>query len=403
MSVSWAYLCLILLTSWIVLKPDSVSGACPTGKYGLDCSYACHCNVFRCHNVTGCSGNCNNGWSGPKCTIENVALLKTTYQSSYYDVLPRNVSELAVDGSRITDSGGLCILTGAQPYTWWEVDLGRNYYIHKLAIYFRTDYTVRKSGVNAYSSLHANQSNSGHWCGNTTSSSPLITHLTCDDPARYITLYRDTGRGNSFMDFCEVEVYVCDAGTFGDTCNIFCHCRDGPCNYVTGECTGGCKPNWTGQMCSVCDSSHYGELCSEDCYSRHCIGSSSCNITGRCDNGCTAGWLSVDCKTKCPQGRYGQGCRSICKDRHCHGNSDCVHVTGECVSGCDRGYRSLDCTILCQATYGFNCNMSCDARHCRGSNVCDVFYGNCAGGCQAGWELPDCTTGSLQDGLLDLG
>ncbi|XP_041374072.1 multiple epidermal growth factor-like domains protein 10 [Gigantopelta aegis] len=382
--------CLHLLKSFL---GSDISGACESGKYGLDCSYTCNCDAANCHDVTGCSGSCREGWSGPRCTTENVALLKTTYQSSYYDGIPRNSSAHAVDGSRKTDNGVFCILTDAQPYTWWEVDLGRNYYIHNLVIYFRTDYTVRKTGVNVYSSLFANQSNTGHWCGDTTPSSPFITHLTCDDTARYITLYRNTGRGSSVMDFCEVEVYVCDPGTFGDDCTQFCHCLNGPCNYTTGECAGGCKPNWTGQTCGVCDSSHYGELCSADCSTRHCNGSSSCDrITGRCDNGCRAGWIGADCKTKCPQDRYGQGCGSRCQDRHCHGKYDCYHVAGECVSGCDRGFHSLDCTIPCQDAYGFKCNMSCDVRHCLGSRDCAVFYGRCTGGCQAGWELPDCTT-----------
>ncbi|XP_041374098.1 receptor-type tyrosine-protein phosphatase mu-like [Gigantopelta aegis] len=214
----------------------------------------------------------------------------------------------------------------------------------------------------------------------------------CDDTSRYITLYRNTGRGNSLMDFCEVEVYVCDAGTFGDDCSQFCHCRDGSYNYTTGNCTGGCMTNWTGTSCNTCDSSHYGELCSEDCSSRHCKGNSTCDNSGQCNNGCSAGWLGIFCNAKCPNDRYGQICNSTCNDRHCRENSGCNHVTGRCVGGCDRGYHSVDCTMSCQTTYGFNCNKSCDARHCLGRKDCDVFYGNCTGGCQAGWELPDCTT-----------
>ncbi|XP_041372618.1 multiple epidermal growth factor-like domains protein 10 [Gigantopelta aegis] len=336
------------------------------------------------YKVLLCSGN-------KVGAIQNIALLKTTYQSSYYDDILPNSSVLAVDGSRKADKGSYCILTGAQTYTWWEVDLRRSYYIHKLAIYFRTDYRDRKPDVTVYSSLSVNQSNAGHWCGNTTANSPDITHLTCDDTARYITLYR-----NSIMDFCEVEIYVCDPGTFGDDCNQFCHCLDGPCNYTTGECTGGCKQNWTGNTCSVCDATHYGQFCGGDCSTRHCKNASStCDkTTGRCDNGCTAGWVPPDCNTRCSQDRYGQECRSMCKDRYCHGvSNNCNHVTGECVNGCDRGYHTIDCTSKCQNSYGFNCNMSCDARRCLGSKECDVFFGNCTSGCQAGLELPDCILG----------
>ncbi|XP_041349415.1 uncharacterized protein LOC121368732 [Gigantopelta aegis] len=130
---------LLLVASWVYFNTRSVSGACESGKYGLDCSYTCHCDPATCNDVTGCSRNCQKGWFGPKCTKENVALRKTTYQSSYITGFT-DVAEHAVDGNRFTIGGGPCIITGVnQPYTWWEVDLERDYYIHKLDIYFRAD------------------------------------------------------------------------------------------------------------------------------------------------------------------------------------------------------------------------------------------------------------------------
>ncbi|XP_041347037.1 multiple epidermal growth factor-like domains protein 10, partial [Gigantopelta aegis] len=205
---------------------------------------------------------------------------------------------------------------------------------------------VRRNGVHIYSSTEANQSNTGHLCGATTVSSPGVTTVTCGSTARYITLYRENG--DNIMDFCEVEVYVCDAGTFGDDCSQFCHCRDGPCNYTTGYCTGGCKPNWTGSNCSGCDSSHYGVLCSKQCSSRHCdetTGVSSCDVRGSCHRGCDPGWKGTDCLEKCPDGQYEKACGKSCADRNCLDSSNsCDHVTGECDSGCQRGYQSVDCT-----------------------------------------------------------
>ncbi|XP_041374065.1 multiple epidermal growth factor-like domains protein 10 [Gigantopelta aegis] len=234
-----------------ILKHIYCLGACTAGTYGLDCSYTCHCGTANCDDITGCSGNCEEEWSGPKCNKGNIALKKTAYQSSFYNGYTSYRPDFAVDGD-LTQGwyAANCILTGySQSYSWWEVDLQRDYYIHNVVVHFRTDYTVRKTGVQVYSSLRENQSNAGHWCGNTSFSSPVITTLTCDDTARYITLYRSAG--DRVMDFCEVEVFVCDAGTFGENCNMFCHCLNGPCDYVTGQCTGGCKPNWTGDTCNV--------------------------------------------------------------------------------------------------------------------------------------------------------
>ena len=70
--------------------------------------------------------------------IENVATNKPAYQSSFYDtsVLPGK----AVDGDITQQPGGYCILTNTnQPFTWWEVNLGHQYFIHEVIIYFRTD------------------------------------------------------------------------------------------------------------------------------------------------------------------------------------------------------------------------------------------------------------------------
>ncbi|XP_041374075.1 multiple epidermal growth factor-like domains protein 10 [Gigantopelta aegis] len=322
----------------------------------------------------------------------NIALKKTAYQSSFYIGHESQSPRLAIDGDLTQGSyAANCILAGdGQSNSWWEVDLQRDYYIHNVVIHFRTDYTYRKPGVHVYSSMKANQSNAGNWCGNTSASSPNIETLTCDDTARYITLFRSTG--DKLMSFCEVEVYVCDAGTFGDNCTRFCHCLNGPCDYVTGECSGGCKPNWSGHTCNVCDSNHYGELCREDCSTRHCVGSSTCDSIGRCDNGCTEGWMQPDCTTKCSQGLYGHGCRGSCVNRHCHVKSDCDHVTGECVGGCNRGYNPLDCTSICQrGTFGPGCQSKCSERHCKGdSSSCDVQNGTCQHGCDPGWKSLSC-------------
>ncbi|XP_041346772.1 multiple epidermal growth factor-like domains protein 10, partial [Gigantopelta aegis] len=176
--------------------------------------------------------------------------------------------------------------------------------------------------------------------------------MTCDDTARYITLYRDAG--DSAMNFCEVQVFKCD-------------------------------------------SDHYGPLCEKPCSSRHCDesrGKSSCNkTTGRCDNGCRAGWKELDCTKECSEFTYGVRCANNCRQRNCFGNSDCDHVTGKCDHGCDRGYQSEDCTTMCPSgRYGYNCNMSCEERKCDRNSVCDRYNGTCHSGCLKGWELPDCIT-----------
>ncbi|XP_041374108.1 protein jagged-1-like [Gigantopelta aegis] len=397
MSKCWA--CLLLVASFICFKTHSVSGACTPGTYGLGCSYACHCST-NCNDVIGCSGSCLRGWSGPKCNKENIALDKGTNQNSYWETWMK--SARAVDGSLKTRfQYNSCIHTaGGRPFTWWKVDLAEDYYIHKLAIYFRRDNTGRRNGVKVYSSVDVNQTNTGHLCGSATLDSPDVTWMTCDNTSRYITLYQDTYNErtrDTAMDFCEVQVFVCDAGTFGDNCTMFCHCQDGPCNYVTGECSGGCKPNWTGHTCSECDSNHYGHLCENSCSNKHCNG--SCNkLTGQCENGCTAGWMELDCTKKCSESTYGFQCANNCNQRNCLGNSSCDHVAGTCDQGCDRGYQGEDCATKCDVgNYGPDCNSSCSARRCKANDEsCDHVTGLCSGPCEAGWQGVDCTLSIAQ-------
>ncbi|XP_041374578.1 uncharacterized protein LOC121387498 [Gigantopelta aegis] len=136
MSKCWSFL--FLAASWFCFKTDSVAGICSPPMYGLGCNYTCHCNTVNCHAVTGCSGGCDGGWHGSNCNKENIALKKHTSQSSYFSEWWKN-SSLAVDGSLVQGSGAeYCMFTEpGHPYTWWQVDLDKEYYIHKLAVHFR--------------------------------------------------------------------------------------------------------------------------------------------------------------------------------------------------------------------------------------------------------------------------
>ncbi|XP_041349668.1 uncharacterized protein LOC121368963 [Gigantopelta aegis] len=238
------------------IQISTVSGVCDGGRYGLDCNYMCHC-TSGCDDVTGCSGNCEKGWSGPACNMNNLALNKPAFQSSHYKTDTSPPSN-GVDGDYTPKT---CILTDvSQNNSWWEVDLGKPQYIHEVTVHFRTgNYPYRRNGVHVYSSLTVNQTNTSHLCGAATINSSDVTRITCDTTAQYITLYQETDNtdldtkynsAGTAMDFCEVEVFICEAGTFGDNCTEFCHCANQPCNYTTGECNGECKQNWTGTQCN---------------------------------------------------------------------------------------------------------------------------------------------------------
>ncbi|XP_041379675.1 multiple epidermal growth factor-like domains protein 10, partial [Gigantopelta aegis] len=279
----------------------------------------------------------------------NVAGGKTAYQSSYYSGYSETSANKGCDGDNTQQT---CILTNTnQPFTWWEVDLQKYYYVSQVWIYFRTDYAVRRNGIHVYTSNSSRQGNAGYDCGQVTgqpdgSDINDVTRITCNNVARYVTVYQATNNGNATaMDFCEVEVYACELGVkYGSTCDKVCnsrHCavQSSSCNVQTGDCgTGRCQQGWTGVDCTTACKlgDNYGANCNRNCRYRHCVSQAApCTTdTGDCGNeGCEPGWTGVDCTQPCSRGTYGSACSRQCSARHCEGVSTCDHITGGCVGG----------------------------------------------------------------------
>ncbi|XP_046569021.1 uncharacterized protein LOC124277390 isoform X2 [Haliotis rubra] len=272
---------------------------CPGGTYGYNCGYTCNCDQDKCNPTSGCSPpNCSPGWSGPTCQKHNLARVKPT-SSSGEGLYP---SSQATDGNTAANSYAFCIETKGSNPNWWRVDLNDTVLIRDVTIYFRTDYTPRRNGIQVYLT-NTTTIPSGLLCYTVTGrvDGPDINNTTsfpCHGRGRYVLLYTTTANNRDtqpIMDFCEVEVNACDPGTFGADCENYCHCKDGVCNDITGVCPpGGCLAGWKGTNCDVecVDNVEYGPDCRGACSSRMCQGDgSTCpRDTGRCTDGCQAGW-----------------------------------------------------------------------------------------------------------------
>ncbi|XP_048256545.1 receptor-type tyrosine-protein phosphatase epsilon-like [Haliotis rufescens] len=387
---------------------DVVAAICPDGTYGYECGYQCHCPVAKCDATNGCNPeDCYTGWSGPTCQKRNMALNQITSASSIY-----KKSSNAVNGDTRANSTDVCfhsLWNNAITDAWWSVDLGEEILVQNVTIYFRTDYKVRRNGIQIYIADTDASPTDGINCYNVTGNRdgtdiPDVLNVTCSGEGRYLVLYTTTvnnelhGLREPVLDFCEVEVDVCSNGTFGADCDNYCHCDSEVCDYVSGVCPGGvCLPGWATETCDTeCESGHYGANCSEICLNRNCKGdNSSCDhVTGTCAEGCKAGWNGTDCTQKCLQS-YGDGCSKMCSERNCDETSpdNCDHVTGECESGCKPGWKDTDCTAACilHVEYGANCVGNCSARMCGGgTGTCPRDTGRCESGCQSGWKGEDC-------------
>ncbi|XP_071088252.1 receptor-type tyrosine-protein phosphatase epsilon-like isoform X2 [Haliotis cracherodii] len=387
------------LLVWVVVAEcwvQHTTGSCPTGKFGDSCFYSCHCGD-SCDQTTGvCGGDCDAGWmggDGATCQIGNVAYKKTTTSSQTGYASSGWTADKAVDGNRgqVMEEGS-CFHASKQGSVW-TVDLGQPYRIHDVRIYNRAGYIWRlRNAVISLSNVSTPTVPCYAFPNDTaqTSKSVYDVIMTCDVTGRYFTITLNT----ELLNLCEVEVFVCSHGTFGELCNHFCHCSDGPCDRFSGICAGDCRPGWQGQNCSTaCDKDQYGVNCNETCGNRKCAAApSSCDRhTGSCNTGCLPGWTEVDCKQECSLGTYGQNCSLLCTDRNCAGNSSCDHVTGKCVTRCKPGWMGIDCVEACEThRYGPNCDKACASRHCVGNSSCNTT-GHCETGCETGWTLDDCT------------
>ncbi|BFZ21376.1 hypothetical protein BsWGS_24415 [Bradybaena similaris] len=105
-------------------------------------------------------------------------------------------------------------------------------------------------------------------------------------------------------EYCDEQ---CQRGTFGQDCNSTCpqHCENNNislsvCDHVSGVCTQGCQPGYTGDRCDErCNSGIYGRDCNSTC-PQHCgnidTSLSVCDhVTGVCTQGCQPGYTGDHC------------------------------------------------------------------------------------------------------------
>ncbi|XP_052721987.1 uncharacterized protein LOC128192934 isoform X4 [Crassostrea angulata] len=160
-------------------------------------------------------------------TYENLAVNRKTEQSSISEQSKQ--SGLAVDNN--TDqSVSSCMRTNLEQEVWWRVDLGEIKSIYDIQVFYRND-------------------------------SDAYDHI-CQIHGRYVTYYNERTVSGSNLppgvvntetiaELCEVQVFGCSTGVFGDDCAEPCpqNCRDDLCKVETGVCLQ-CVDGWKGEFCN---------------------------------------------------------------------------------------------------------------------------------------------------------
>ncbi|ESO86876.1 hypothetical protein LOTGIDRAFT_175985, partial [Lottia gigantea] len=160
-------------------------------KFGVDNSYTCHCiNDEQCDKETGeCGGGCAAGWSGPTCQKPSWSL--------------SSLNGFSIHVNRENEEPELCYKDDIIRYT-----------------------------------------------------TPAVNNIECSQviTGRYVNISNfHTSRNARFLDLCEVEIYECDNGTYGQDCQYNCSARfcqsSDLCSNLDGACV--CLDTYQGIDCTV--------------------------------------------------------------------------------------------------------------------------------------------------------
>ncbi|XP_021361954.1 uncharacterized protein LOC110455867 [Mizuhopecten yessoensis] len=243
----------------------------------------------------------------------------TTSQSSEYDDV--HTSTKVVDGCTIQrHNSGCCSHTQATPAlyeAWWQISLGDQVVIEYIQIYYRDEIYQQKArfaGYQIYLSNTTGLRNSGRCYTDTTSTQNMVDltpRLTsCTGNTRYLTIYVDRQTlayswysTQAILELCEVQVYGCAVGKYGDgDCDSNCDttCVSSLCHPNSGQCSY-CAPGFykSGLVCTAC--------------STNCL-NGVCNVESGLCSECVPGVYGPNCT---------QTCSVSCQDK-------CERNTGEC-------------------------------------------------------------------------
>nr|CDJ82526.1 Nidogen and EGF calcium-binding domain containing protein [Haemonchus contortus] len=170
----------------------------------------------------------------------------------------------------------------------------------------------------------------------------------------YLEEYGNTGIPGEWMfELGEKRVIRCKQGIKGDTCDegewgadcaSCCHCGEGTCHPLTGECPKGCAECWLGSNC---------QTKKENCHARP---SAQCapNAISFTDYDRCGEPLQ---RCQCLSGFKGDGykiCHDIdeCREQVCHKDAICTNTPGRYFCQCQEGF-SGDGVTECVASFLF--------------------------------------------------
>lgn len=221
-----------------------------------------------------------------------VATSSTTYET--FEASRAVDKNLSQDINHCSHTDDLCNIKEA----WLQIDLKRVYSIASVKFWYRKDHNQHIKRLPGYSILFSNESWPNSSCYRNQNNSDLKTVNTneCRATTQYLWFYQPYKPNNDcapILEICEVEVFGCDVGFYGENCSKTCGlCKSGSCDIVNSQCDQfGCAlPGFQTPGCKDCLSGFYGENCSRTC-SEFCKNNKCDQTSGTCLEGCLKGYI----------------------------------------------------------------------------------------------------------------
>ncbi|KAL8586520.1 hypothetical protein ACOMHN_055224 [Nucella lapillus] len=206
----------------------------------------CACQQYNC---------ATNGLYSTDRRKRNVAYGKSANMSSVYSAAGEAAGPacLAVNG-RVSismvplnrDSSPNCVHSEVNDYqAWWQVDLGATYLVESVTVYRRRNQASRM----AYINVEVGGSLCYQFANDIRSIGEKIEVICGQDlTGSTVTLRKRSVKYNDdrFINFCEVQVWVCVDRTYGSNCASNCgSCRNNDvCHKKSGACPSGCQSGY---------------------------------------------------------------------------------------------------------------------------------------------------------------
>ncbi|XP_046554705.1 uncharacterized protein LOC124264029 isoform X2 [Haliotis rubra] len=379
---------------------------------------------------------------------ENIALHKQTWMSSTRRV---QYSRRAVDGVTDAYNESLTIHTSLrEPNAWWKVDLGTEVQSPLIIIYFRTDYKVRRNGLQFYGSVTSSLAPKngslfytvrGRRDGRDIAD---ILNVTCNESFRFLTIYTETtnDNGGPVLDFAEVEVWNTyqsqspfteddDDDTHSDYDTIQTLISGSGLNVALHKRTSMSSTRRVQYSARAVDGQTDGTDESLTIHTKEDeptawwkvdlnveVHSPMIRIFFRFDYPRRRNGIQFyTSRTDSTNPKEGDLCYTVTGRADCRDIADILYVNCSGVWRYLTIYTETDndgdgpvldfaevevwipkptlTTVTPGCTeglwYGPDCRKSCAARHCKIKSSCDVTQGTCDGGCKLGWRGADCT------------